>query len=83
MEASVVTSKGQIVIPVKLRKKTGIKEGTRVYLEEKDGEIVIHPATADYYKRTQGLLSGGKLVETLEASRRRDRIAEENKIERH
>ena len=82
METSVVTLKGQIVIPARLRKKTGIKKGTRVFLEEKDGDIIVHPATPEFYDRTYGVLKGGGLVKSLEESRRKEKEQEEHKIER-
>lgn len=81
IQTSIVTFKGQIVIPVKLRKKAGIKPGTRVYLEEKSGDIIIHPATPDFYQRTYGILKGEDLIKTLEESRRKDKEDEDTKIE--
>ena len=82
MEEVIVKRKGLIVIPVKLRKKVGIKEGTRVLLEEKNGEIIVHPATPEFYDRTFGILKGGGLTKALEESRRRDKEIEERKIAR-
>lgn len=41
MERALVTTKGQIVIPAKLRRKFGIRKGTQVFVYEKDGEIVV------------------------------------------
>jgi AbrB family looped-hinge helix DNA binding protein len=74
---STVTVKGQVVIPVKLRKKVGLKKGSRVYMEERDGDIIIHPATAEFYDRSCGILKGKKLTEALTASRQTDRVTEE------
>ena len=82
MEESVVTRKGQMVIPARLRKRVGIKEGTKVFLEEKNGDLIIHPATAEFYDRTFGFLKGGGLTKALEESRRADNEREEWKIER-
>ena len=36
-----VTRKGQVTIPVELRRKFHIEENSRVEVVEKDGEIVI------------------------------------------
>lgn len=80
MEQSVVTLKGQIVIPSRLRKKVGIKQGTKVFLEEKNGDIIVHPATPEFYDRTRGILKGGGLVKLLEESRRKEKEHEERKI---
>jgi AbrB family looped-hinge helix DNA binding protein len=36
-----VTSKGQVTIPVRIRRKLGIRANTRVDFVEKDGEVVL------------------------------------------
>lgn len=82
MEEAMVTRKGLMLIPVKLRRKVGIKGETKVFLEEKNGEIIVHPATPEFYDRTFGFLKGGGLVKALEESRREDKEREERKIER-
>jgi AbrB family looped-hinge helix DNA binding protein len=38
---SVVTKKGQITVPIKIRKKFGFEESSRVHIIEKNEEIVI------------------------------------------
>lgn len=73
MRASLVTTKGQIVIPAPLRRKVGIKKGTRVYIEEQNGVILIHPATTDFYQKTFGLLKGDNLVKILEQNRQQEK----------
>ena len=45
METAVVTTKGQLVIPSKLRRRMGITEGTRIAFEEREGEVVFRPLT--------------------------------------
>lgn len=82
IEESVITRKGQMVIPSRLRKKVGIKEGTKVFLEEKNGDIIVHPATSEFYERTLGILKGGGLTKGLEESRRKEKEHEDRKIER-
>ena len=37
----VVTRKGQVTIPIKLRRKFGIEESSKVEIVEEDGKIVI------------------------------------------
>ena len=60
---AVVTIKGQIVIPSKLRRKFGIKKGTQVYLYERGDEIVIKPITDEYIRRMAGIMgTKGKLL---------------------
>ena len=54
------TSKGQLVIPVELRRKHKIKAGTKVkFLEDQFGRIILQPITEDYIDRMRGCLAGG------------------------
>ncbi len=54
------TSKGQLVVPAELRRKYGIKAGTKVkFLEDNLGRIVIQPLTEEYINRLMGYLAGG------------------------
>ena len=43
METSVVTVKGQVVVPANIRRKFGIKKGTKIAFIEQNGKL-IHPA---------------------------------------
>ena len=45
MELAKVTSKGQITIPIDIRKKLGIKEGDKVLFVEEDNKIMIVNST--------------------------------------
>jgi AbrB family looped-hinge helix DNA binding protein len=79
---STVTVKGQVVIPAKLRKKVGLKKGTRVYMEERNGDIIIHPATPEFYDRACGVLKGNKLADALKEFRLEDKEREEHRVEK-
>lgn len=75
MDVGYVTTKGQLVIPSKLRRKFGIKPGTRVnFFEDNDG-IKIVPVTSETIKANIGFLGkdGPSLLKAL---------MEEKKIER-
>ena len=81
------TEKGQIVIPAALRKKYGIKKGTRIQVYEKDGDIVINPLSPEVIKarieKLRGIVKGGpSLTKELEAERARDLEIEERKFEK-
>ncbi len=55
-ETAIVSSRGQITLPARLRKRLGIRGGDPVVLEEKAGEIVLKPALlvqVDYYSDDQ------------------------------
>lgn len=44
MASAAMTSKGQITIPIKYRRKLGLKPGDRVnFVEGKNGELVLQP----------------------------------------
>ena len=74
MDRAMVTVKGQIVIPSKLRRKFGIKKGTQVYVYERDGEIAIKPITDDYIRSMAGMTrTKGKLLRALMKDKAKDR----------
>jgi AbrB family looped-hinge helix DNA binding protein len=81
------TEKGQIVIPAALRKKYGIKKGTRIQVYEKDDHIILDPLSPEMIKsriqKLRGIVKGSpSLTKALEAERARDRDKEEREIER-
>lgn len=78
-----VTIKGQVVIPAKLRHRLGIKKGTKLYIEERNGEIVLRPLTREYFQKMSGILKGSGLVKALEETRAEDLKHEEEEIGRH
>ena len=81
METS-ITIKGQIVIPAEIRQRLGLKKGTKISVEERNGEIVLRPMNREYFQRMSGILKGGGLTKALERSRREDLEREEGKIGR-
>ncbi|HLG13911.1 MAG TPA: AbrB/MazE/SpoVT family DNA-binding domain-containing protein [Blastocatellia bacterium] len=50
------TSRGRIVIPAPLRRKLGIKAGTRIHIEvdEKSHLIILTPITREYVHSMRG-----------------------------
>jgi AbrB family looped-hinge helix DNA binding protein len=69
------TSKGQIVIPSSIRRRLGIKEGTRIQIElrEDEKEIVLKPITRDYVHNLRGKFRGKGLMKALMAEKKRER----------
>ena len=69
------TSKGQIVIPSSIRRRLGIKEGTRIQIElrEDEKEIVLKPITRDYVHNLRGRFRGKGLMKALMAEKKRER----------
>lgn len=67
------TAKGQIVIPVALRRKYGIKKGTKIIITDSGDSIVLKPVTEQYLKNIQGFLKGKGSLKVLVAERQRDK----------
>ena len=74
MEAT-ATSKGQIVIPSSVRRKFGIKEGTRIQIEVDDEAqlIILKPITREYVHSLRGRYKGKGLLKALMAEKKRER----------
>jgi AbrB family looped-hinge helix DNA binding protein len=65
-DTTVVTTKGQIVIPSRIRRKYDIKKGTKLYVEERGEYIVLKPITEEYFEKLAGILpTKGKLSKAL------------------
>lgn len=69
------TTKGQVVIPSSVRRKLGIKSGTRIKVEvdEENGQIILRPITREYIHSLRGRLKGKGLLEELAAEKERER----------
>lgn len=82
-QMATVSSKGQIVIPATIRKKLRIKGGTRLSVNEQDGEITLTPNPFDELLALRGCLS--HVEEDVEGwwveEKRKERELEEAKIE--
>ena len=50
------TTKGQVVIPLRLRKQFHIEEGTRALVEATADGILLKPVTAASIRRLRGIL---------------------------
>ena len=56
MQSSVLTTKGQIVIPKGLRDKYNLNPGTKVFFEETAAGIILKQVDADFIKKANGLI---------------------------
>jgi len=70
-----ITVKGQIVIPSKVRRKFGIKQGTRIQIDvdEQTHKIILTPITHDYIQSLRGKYKGKGLLKALAAEKKRER----------
>jgi AbrB family looped-hinge helix DNA binding protein len=57
-ETAVVTSKGQLVIPARLRRRLGIRKGTLISLQEDGGRLILQPVTPEFIASLRGSLQG-------------------------
>jgi AbrB family looped-hinge helix DNA binding protein len=74
MDKAVVTVKGQVVIPSKLRRRLGIKKGTQVCMYERDDTIMIQPITDEYIRNMSGAAgTNGMLLKALMREKTRER----------
>jgi AbrB family looped-hinge helix DNA binding protein len=69
------TVKGQVVIPVSVRRKLAIKEGTRIQIEvnEEARQIILTPITREYIHSLRGKFKGKGLLKALMAEKQRER----------
>jgi len=81
MDIVTMNSKGQIIIPARLRKRYGLKPGTKVHFIERNNEILLQPATGESMRNQCGILKGGTpLTQMLLKERAKDKKREEAKI---
>jgi len=66
------TTKGQIVIPVELRRKYGITEGTKIVVVDNGDEIVLRPVTRERIAKLRGVLKGSGALDVLMEERQKD-----------
>ncbi len=58
MELAKVTSKGQITIPIEIRRKLGIKEGDKVLLIEEQGRVIMMNSSMEALRKAQAAFAG-------------------------
>jgi len=80
METSILTSKGQLLIPKRLRTKYGIKSGVKVaFIETPDG-VILKPMDETFFNQFVGLLrEGAPSMEEYKAWKKEEKALEERK----
>ena len=58
MELAKVTSKGQITIPIDIRRKLGVKEGDKILFVEEQGQIIMMNSSMDALRKAQAAFTG-------------------------
>ena len=72
---TVASSKGQVVIPSKIRKQLGIKDGTYLQIDVNTvtRQIILTPITREYVHSLRGKYKGKGLMKALIADKKRER----------
>lgn len=58
MELAKVTSKGQVTIPIEIRKKLGIKNGDKILFVEESGRVYMMNSSMDALREAQKVFEG-------------------------
>lgn len=58
MELAKITSKGQITIPIDIRRKLGVKEGDKILFVEEQGRIIMMNSSMDALRKAQAAFAG-------------------------
>lgn len=66
IDYATVKAKGQVVIPVEIRRKFQIDTGTRVAFLEEEGRLFIQPVTDAFIEGMKGILAGRGLPPSIE-----------------
>ena len=67
------STKGQVVIPRRLRKEFEIQGGTRAVVYQEGDSIVLKPMTSKRYDALMGCLKGKGVLKALMEDRKRER----------
>jgi AbrB family looped-hinge helix DNA binding protein len=72
---TIATSKGQVVIPSKLRRRLGIREGTYIQIDVDDDNkrLILTPVTREYIHSLRGKYKGKGLMKALMAEKNREK----------
>lgn len=78
---TVISSKGQVIVPAELRERYGLKQGTPATWTEERGRLVLTPITAQRIREIRGFLKPKpgepSMFEELFAERARERERED------
>jgi AbrB family looped-hinge helix DNA binding protein len=67
-----LSSKGQVVLPKKIREKLNLKNGDQFQARIVNGNIILEPVKVDKIERLHGILAGTDVLKELEEEHRRE-----------
>jgi antitoxin PrlF len=78
---TVISSKGQVIIPAEMRERYGLKKGTPATWTEEKGRLILTPITVQRIREIRGFLKPKpgepSMFEELFAERARERDRED------
>jgi AbrB family looped-hinge helix DNA binding protein len=78
---TVISSKGQVIIPAEMRERYGLKKGTPATWTEEKGRLILTPITVQRIREIRGFLKPKpgqpSMFEELFAERARERERED------
>ena len=78
---TVISSKGQVIIPAEMRERYGLKKGTPATWTEEKGRLILTPITVQHIREIRGFLKPKpgqpSMFEELFAERARERERED------
>ena len=75
-----ISSKGQVVIPAKLRKEMGLGAGARVNMTKKGKDLIVSSTNLDAVLALCGKYAGLGLEEAYLEEKRKEREREDRKL---
>ena len=67
-----LSSKGQLVIPKRIREALGLKKGTRFHVNVAEGKIILEPETTSPIDALYGKYADADLLTDLETEHRQE-----------
>jgi len=76
MLSTTVSSKGQIILPSRLRKNNNIEKGMKFIIEVEENKIILIPVNRNYFEKLSGSISTerGKLLNALSQGKEKEKI---------
>jgi AbrB family looped-hinge helix DNA binding protein len=81
--SAVMSSKGQLVIPAKLREELGFRPGVRVVFKKQGNGLFMEPGSYEAVMALRGKYAGRGLEESFAEDRRLDEEKSEKKLKAH
>ncbi len=81
METSILTSKGQLLIPKRLRTKYGIKSGVKVAFIESPNGVILKAMDENFFNQFVGMLKDeAPSLQEYKAWKKEEQVNEEKQI---